>query len=383
MGGTERMGGLRAGGGVEPGPARPPAARTGRAVLAVLLTSAVGAGAVQAQGPARFECLDPDKRAVSRIIGGSAAPRDMAPWQVSLQRAAGGGRWRHACGGSLIHPSWVLTAAHCLYDGDGALRSPREMSLVHGTRSLSSGGERRRVERLVPHRGYQGGGGAQPDDIALIRLSSPFPVSRSEIVQLQSRQLEAAFGFPGACSVVTGWGRLEAWGRVEARAPGRGRPEGPRAARPTASRGRADRRQRDVRRELSRPHHRGARVRRLRAGDDRHVQRRQRRRPGGAGRSHPLDADRDSELRPPGLRPAARLYRLHARVVLHRLDSGRDVAVTLGRAGPSGPERPGRSCAGGSAARGRLAARFARGQGDSGRRPKENAPADRPKDLGR
>ena len=225
MGGRKRMGGLRAGGGGEPGPARPPEARTGRAALAVVLTSAVGAGAVQAQGPARFECLDPDKRAVSRIIGGSAAPRDMAPWQVSLQRAAGGGRWRHACGGSLIHPSWVLTAAHCLYDSDGALRSPRDMSVVHGTLSLSSGGERRRVERLVPHRGYQGGGGAQPDDIALIRLSSPFPVSRSEIVQLQSRQLEAAFGFPGACSVVTGWGRLEAWGRVEARGPGRGRAE--------------------------------------------------------------------------------------------------------------------------------------------------------------
>ena len=223
MGGRERMGCRRGSGGVERGLARPPAARTGRAVLAVLLASAVGVGAAQAQGPARFECLDPDKRAVSRIVGGSAASRDMAPWQVSLQLAADGGRWRHVCGGSLIHPSWVLTAAHCLFDRAGALRAAREVSLVHGTQSLSSGGERRRAARLVPHQRYRGGGPAsQSDDIALIRLSSPFSAARAQTVQLQSRQLEEAFGFPGACSVVTGWGSVDAWrpggGRSEARA---------------------------------------------------------------------------------------------------------------------------------------------------------------------
>ena len=190
--------------------------RAARAVVAVASMTAFCAGAVQAQ--VRFECLDPEKRVVSRIVGGTAAPPNLAPWQVSLQ-LDDDGRWWHVCGGSLIHPSWVLTAAHCLFDDAGALRRAGDVTVVHGTQSLSSGGERRRAERLVPHRGYQGGGPAgQPDDIALIRLSSPFPVSRSAVVQLQSRQLEAAFGFPGACSVVTGWGR------VEARAQGRGRP---------------------------------------------------------------------------------------------------------------------------------------------------------------
>ena len=38
-------------------------------------------------------------------------------------------------------------------------------------------------------------------------------------MQLQSRQLEANFGFPGARAVVTGWGRAEAW------EPGRDREE--------------------------------------------------------------------------------------------------------------------------------------------------------------
>ena len=209
MGGRGRVGCRQTGGGIGRRAARGSAVRARRAVLAVVLTLAVGAGAVQAQG--RFECLDPEKRAVSRIVGGTTAPPNMAPWQVSLQRAASGGRWRHVCGGSLIHPSWVLTAAHCLYDGDGALRSPREVSVVHGTQSLSSGGERRRAARLVPHERYQGSGPAsQGNDIALIRLSSPFPASRAQTVQLQSRQLEEAFGFPGACSVVTGWGSVGA-----------------------------------------------------------------------------------------------------------------------------------------------------------------------------
>jgi len=181
------------------------------AILLVGLVSAVGADAVRGQGLSRFECIDPDKRVVTRIVGGSVAPRDMAPWQVSLQLDFDG-RWRHVCGGSLIHPAWVLTAAHCLFDGRGALRPSARVSVVHGTQSLSSGGVRRVADRLVPHERYRGGGPAsQGDDIGLIRLSSPFPAARAQTVQLQSRQLEANFGFPGACSVVTGWGSVEAW----------------------------------------------------------------------------------------------------------------------------------------------------------------------------
>ena len=199
--------------------------RMGRTMLALVLMSSVGAAAAQAQGHARFECIDPDRRTVSRIVGGTPAPREMAPWQVSLQLDIDG-RWRHACGGSLIHPSWVLTAAHCLFDGEGRVRRVGQVSVVHGTQSLSSGGERRYVERLVPHERFRGDGPAgQPNDIALIRLSSPFPASRAQTVQLQSRQLEANFGFPGACSVVTGWGSVEAWAPGRERADARDLPD--------------------------------------------------------------------------------------------------------------------------------------------------------------
>ena len=43
-----------------------------------------------------------------RIIGGEAAPVGLYPYIVSLQGASG-----HFCGGSLIAPDVVLSAAHC------------------------------------------------------------------------------------------------------------------------------------------------------------------------------------------------------------------------------------------------------------------------------
>lgn len=46
----------------------------------------------------------------ARIVGGTVAENGAWPWQVSLQM-----RGYHVCGGSIIGPSWILSAAHCVY----------------------------------------------------------------------------------------------------------------------------------------------------------------------------------------------------------------------------------------------------------------------------
>ena len=194
--------------------------RAGRLALIAGLAAAMG-GEVAAQmswndyvaraartsrdpGTQTFQCVDPEARRVSRIVGGFDAPPGLAPWQVSLQHRSDGSL-RHNCGGSLLSPTWVLTAAHCFYNRAGVrVVYEDDVMVMHGSQSLAPGGELRGVDRIVIHEGYDSQ--SFLNDIAVMRLAEPLG-ARARTVQLQSPRLNQVFGSPGACSVVTGWGQ--------------------------------------------------------------------------------------------------------------------------------------------------------------------------------
>ena len=57
------------------------------------------------------------KKAVhSRIVGGINAQPGSWPWQVTMDYT--GELSPHWCGGSIITPEWIVTAAHCFAYGD-------------------------------------------------------------------------------------------------------------------------------------------------------------------------------------------------------------------------------------------------------------------------
>ena len=61
------------------------------------------------------QLLDLGKENGNKIVGGTDAASGEIPWQVALTD----GTWTDIynlqfCGGTLISPDWVLTAAHCM-----------------------------------------------------------------------------------------------------------------------------------------------------------------------------------------------------------------------------------------------------------------------------
>lgn len=62
-----------------------------------------------------------------RIIGGHEAPSGKYKGIISLQTRQGG---LHFCGGSLVDPRTIITAAHCFVDVLGRIAIPNLVSIL-------------------------------------------------------------------------------------------------------------------------------------------------------------------------------------------------------------------------------------------------------------
>ncbi|XP_065604023.1 vitamin K-dependent protein C-like isoform X2 [Cyrtonyx montezumae] len=133
-----------------------------------------------------------------RLIGGHSGGRGFSPWQVMLQTVKG----KFLCGGVLIHPSWVLTAAHCVEAGEILIV---RLGKYHRLRTEASE-QTIRVDKYVRHDNYSKL--TSDNDIAMLHLAEPVMYNKYMLpICLPTRDLaEHELTTRGRQMLVTGWG---------------------------------------------------------------------------------------------------------------------------------------------------------------------------------
>lgn len=148
------------------------------------------------------------------VVGGTVVSQGTFNFAVFVQVNLGQGQFG-ACGGSLITPRHVLTAAHCVVDGATQAFLPGQFLTAIGRANIQTvpPANIREVSAVFKHPQYH------PisirNDVAILELASDVPASIAQPVALVGSN-DTRFDSPGQAATVAGWGLTSGGGLASA-----------------------------------------------------------------------------------------------------------------------------------------------------------------------
>uniref|UniRef100_A0AAZ1XNI8 Peptidase S1 domain-containing protein n=1 Tax=Oreochromis aureus TaxID=47969 RepID=A0AAZ1XNI8_OREAU len=141
--------------------------------------------------------IKPKRCVRSMVVSGCVSKPHSWPWQTALQTNE-----RIDCGGTLIHPQWILTSDLCLSSSQPS--AVRVVLGMHSLRATEPSRQVRMLEKIVT--------GPDGSNIALLKLVKSDYTHTTLILCVLSAKKGQYLVPGGTMCYVTGWGRTQGIG---------------------------------------------------------------------------------------------------------------------------------------------------------------------------